>query len=251
MSDTSDKGSGADERRPDLPPTQGHILVSAVQDRVAVIRLAVNRIPVTTLAAVLEVGALDITRLGETERRAFIARYTETLRTWRFPFQIVVGRRRQQLDEFKDRAAQHLRRWQQSRQARRAALLGELLDFVDRVTLYANPQLPCYHLALPYAVPTAAAQAGRVNQAQYRDALQLLDDRCRNVQQGLAGLAIGARRLDDGELVDLLYAFYHPSLPVLWLSPRDRIASLVATGETQATAGSEDLQRGDAACRPG
>jgi hypothetical protein len=208
-----------------------------VQDGVAIIRMAVNRIPSTTLSALLEVGALDITRLAETERRAFIARYTDALRGWRFPYQIVVGRRRQQLDEFKDRAGQRVRRWEQLREGRRAALLANLLEFVDRVTLYANPQLPCYYVALPCAVPTTATQAGRVNQTQYQETLRILDDRCRMVQQSLAGLGLGARRLDDQEIVDVLYAFYHPSLPVLWLAPRERIASLLVTGEPEVADG--------------
>jgi hypothetical protein len=224
--------NGATEEKKDtLQPTQSHMLANAVQDGVAIIRLAVNKVPTTTLTAVLEVGALDITRMAEPERRAFLSRYTEALRAWRFPYQIVIGRRQQQLDEFMERGSEQLARWRSQRQPERAELLGRLLDFMERVTVYANPQVPVYYVALPYAVPTQVAQAGRVNQSQYRDGLQTVADRCRIVQQSLNQLGLGVIRLDDQAIVDMLYAFYHPSLPVLWLPPEERIASLLVSGE--------------------
>ncbi len=234
MGRPGDNGRDGREKRADLPPTQALIPVGAVQDGVAIIRLRVNKILTTTLTAVLEVGAVDITRMSASERGSFVARYTEALRGWRFPFQIVVGRRRQDLAEFMARGAEQRRRWAQARERGRAELLADLLNFVEQVATLANPQVPVYHVALPYGVPALPTQAGRVTQAQYREGLQALSDRARIAQSSLNQLGLGVLRLDDQAIVNLLYAFYHPSMPVLWLSPQERIASLLVAGPEAA-----------------
>ncbi|MBC8253733.1 MAG: hypothetical protein H8E35_06855 [Ardenticatenia bacterium] len=223
-------GKGNEEKKPHLPPTQSHIPVSAVQDGVAIIRLSINKIPSTTLTAILEVGALDITRLSDSERGAFIARYTDMLRGWRFPYQFIIGRRRQDLDEFLARGGEQVKGWQRQSQPGRAQLLAYLLAFMEQVATYSNPQVPAYYVSLPYVVPTPATQMGRVTQAGYQEGLQVLADRARMVQQSFNQLGLGVIRLDDQAMVDLLYHFYHPNLPVLWLSPQERIVSLLVRG---------------------
>ena len=224
-------GGSEQRNKGSLPPTQAHIPVSAVQDDVAIIRLRINKVPTTILTAILEIGAVDITRMSPSERSSFIARYTEALRGWRFPRQIIIGRRRQDLAGFLARGAEQIRHWQQGGDRNRADLLGRLLDFMEQVTVLANPQVPVYYLTLPYLIPATPAQGGRVTQAQYREGLQALADRTRIVQRSLNQLGLGVVRLDDQAIVDLLYAFYHPSLPVLWLSPQERIASLLVAGD--------------------
>lgn len=210
-----------------IPPTQGHVPVSAVQDHAALVRITVNKVPVTIVTAIIRVGAVDITRMAVGERESFIARYTEILRAWRFPRQVVIGRKRQELEMFLDNGTEKIRFWQQKRTPLRANLLQAQLDFMQQVSKMSNPQIPVYYIAAPYQI-----QGKTVTKGLYQEALQVLADRSRMIVQGLSQIGIEARRLTDEEIIDLLYAFYHVTLPALWLSPKERIASLIITAPT-------------------
>jgi len=226
----SGNANGATPKRPVLPPTQAHVPVSAIQDDTVIVRLRINKLPVTILTAVLRVGAVDITRMAVSERQTFIARYTETLRAWRFPRQVVIGRERQNLEAFLLRGSDMLRRWRRLQNDRRASLLARSLEFLEQVTAAVNPQIPAYFIALPHQV---SGLKGGVTKEAYREGLRTLADRTRIVGQSLAALDIPTRRLDDEALFRLLYAFYHPSLPVLWMTPQERVASLLVSGEEE------------------
>ena len=223
-------GNGASPSK--LPPTQQHIPVSAVQDNVAIIRMRINKMPVTTIAAVMQIGAVDITRMSLSERGAFIVRYTETMRGWRFARQIIIGRQRQDLEEFLFREREYAAQWQKEGDRNRAELLTALLGFMEQVTMLANPLVAVYYIVLPYMIPTTATQKGSVTQGQYQEGLQILSDRARMVHQSLTQLGLGVIRLNDDAIIEMLYAFYHPNMPALWLTPREKIASLLVTGET-------------------
>ncbi len=210
-----------------IPPTQRHIPVSAVQDNAALVRITVNKLPVTIVTAIVRVGAVDITRMALAERDSFIARYTEVLRTWRFPRQVIIGRKRQELEMFLDNGTEKVHYWQQTKNRPRAELLQAQLNFMQQVSKLSNPQIPVYHIAIPHQI-----QGKVVTKGLYDEALQVLDDRTRIVVQSLSQLGVEAKRLTNDEIIDLLYAFYHPSLPALWLSPKERIASLIITTPT-------------------
>lgn len=203
-------------------PTQAHIPVSAVQDNAALIRITVNKLPVTIVTAIIRVGAVDITRMAISERDSFIARYTDVLRSWRFPRQIIIGRKRQELDYFIDDSTEKVRSWQQKGDKNRANLLQMQLDFMRQISKLSNPQIPIYHMAIPNQI-----EGKTMTKGLYNEGLQVLSDNTRLVVQGLSQLGVEARRLTDDEIIDLLYAFYHPSLPALWLTPKERIASLM------------------------
>jgi len=207
-----------------IPPTQGHIPVSAVQDNIALVRITINKLPLTITTAVIRVGAVDITRMALGERDSFIARYTEILRAWRFPRQVIIGRKRQELDIFLDNGAEKVRYWQQRKNRLRADLLQTQLNFMQQVSKMSNPQIPVYYIAVPHQI-----QGKTVTKGLYDEALQILADRTRIIVQGLSQIGVEARRLTDDKIIDLLYAFYHPTLPALWLSPKERIASLIVT----------------------
>ena len=131
---------------------------------------------------------------------------------------------------FLDNGEEKVSYWQQTGNKLRADLLQSQLNFMQQISKMSNPQIPVYHIAVPHQI-----QAKTVTKGLYDEALQVLADRIRIIVQGLSQIGVEARRLTDEEIIDLLYAFYHPSLPALWLSPKERIASLIitASGETQ------------------
>ena len=79
--------------KPGLPSTQEHILAKAVRDNTIILRSG-------ELAAVIEVEGTDLTRLSDSTRDGLIIQYGNFLLTLRFPYQIVVARKRQRLEEY-------------------------------------------------------------------------------------------------------------------------------------------------------
>ena len=88
------------------------------------------------------------------------------------------------------------------------------------MTAQVNPQVPAYFVALPHPVARLLGQP-------YDKALAELDSRCRTVVHGLATLGIGYVCLDGEGILEMVTAFYHPSLPMLHIPPEQRLRSLM------------------------
>ncbi len=76
-----------------IPSTQDHLLVRAVRDHVIILRTG-------EMAAVIEVEGIDLTRLPDDAQKRLTAQYENFLLTLRFPYQQVVARKRQRLEEY-------------------------------------------------------------------------------------------------------------------------------------------------------
>lgn len=211
---------GGDGRKPVEPaPTQEHVPVALVQDSVVVSRPLQRGGRV--VAAVLRVGCRDVTRMSEGERADFLEQYAARLARWQFPYQILVWRERQNLAEFAQRVRERRAVW--NAQGREwGEHLGHLAGWMERVVSQVNPQVPAYFIVLPHPV-------SRLLGHSYEKALAELDSRCRTVVHSLATLGIGCVRLGDEEILKMIAAFYHPSLPMLRIPPRQRLHSLMAS----------------------
>jgi hypothetical protein len=214
---------GGNGRRPKEPaPTQEHVPVELVKDGVIVSRPLQRGGRV--VAAVLRVGSQDVTRMSEGERADFLERYAACLARWQFPYQVLVWRERQNPAEFLQRVREKQAAWGSSARRGWANHLRQLAGWVERVTVQVNPQVPAYFIALPHAVSRLLGQP-------YEKALAELESRCRTVIHGLATLGVGCVRLNDAEMLDLVAGFYHPSLPMLRIPPRQRLQSLMVRTE--------------------
>jgi hypothetical protein len=207
-----------------LPSTQEHVLARAVRDNVYVLRSG-------DLAAVIEVEGIDLTRLADDARVGLIAQYENFLLTLRFPYQIIVARKRQRLEEYlayiQDQALQRGR----DKQPEYARALHGWIKFMQEVVGKVNPQAPQYLIALPYDTLSPEERArGKlaVTAETYRRGLDELAHRCDAVVRGLTRIGLGARRLADQELVALLHRVYHPSIPDYRVLPTARLKSLFA-----------------------
>src|ERR1700682_3391736 len=78
---------------PRYPPTQLHVLASSVRADLLVLKDH-------TLVAIVGVLPLDLSLLSGEEREAKIMQYEETLKEIRFPYQIVVGTKPQQVESY-------------------------------------------------------------------------------------------------------------------------------------------------------
>ena len=110
-----------------------------------------------------------------------------------------------------------------------AGHLAQLAGWIERVTVQVNPQVPAYFIALPHPVARLLGQP-------YEKALAELDSRCRTVVHGLATLGTGCVRLGDEGILEMVTAFYHPSLPMLHVPPEQRLRSLMVGIEDPAEA---------------
>jgi hypothetical protein len=126
-----------------LPSTQEHVLVRAVRDGVIVLRTGET-------AAVIEVEGVDLTRLSDDAMKGMIVQYERFLLTLRFPYQIVVARKRQRLEEYLAYAdAEAQKRAREGNKAYAQALYG-WIHFMADVVRQVNPQAPLYLVVLPY-----------------------------------------------------------------------------------------------------
>lgn len=219
-----------------LPSTQEHILAQAVRDNTIILRSG-------ELAAVIEAEGIDLTRLSDSANTGLIARYNNFLLTLRFPYQIVIARKRQRLEEYLayvDGEAQ--KRQHEGNTAYAQALYG-WVNFMMDVVRQVNPQAPLYLIVLPYdPISPDDRVRGRVllTADKYQRGIEELKQRSDQVIRGLTRIGLGSRRLTDQELVAVLHRVYHPSIPDYRVPPTLRVNSLIAP-----TDGDVPLQAGD------
>lgn len=214
---------GNDSHKPVEPaPTQEHVPVEMVRDGVVISRPSQRSGRI--VAAVLRVGARDVTRMAEGERADFLEQYANRLAQWRFPYQILVWRERQNPAEFLQRVRERQAAWQTGAHRQWAGHLRQMTGWMERVIVQVNPQIPAYFVALPHPVSRLLGQP-------YEKALEKLDSRCRMVTSSLGALLISCVRLEDRGILDMIAGFYHPSLPMLRIPPSQRLASLIAGDE--------------------
>jgi len=171
--------------------------------------------------------------MSEGERADFLEQYTARLAQWQFPYQILVWRERQDLAEFMQRAREKRTTWNMGKRREWGEHLGQLTGWMERVISQVNPQMPVYFIALPHPISIPMGHP-------YDEALTALDGRCRTVTNSLAVLGIGVRRLNDEEILNVIAAFYHPTLPMLHIPPRQRMHSLMVGSKQDEQQEDED-----------
>ncbi len=206
------------------PPTQDHVLARGIQDACILLKSG-------DMAAVLEVEGIDITRLAEDGRISLLSQYQNLLTSLRFPYQFIIARKVQRLEEYLDyvEAEAKIRR-RESQDAYGNHLLS-FIEFMQDVMRRVNPQVPLYLLVLPYdpMTPDERIKSGGTLQAdQYARGTQELARRTEHLVRGLTRLGLGARRLDDHDLISVLHRVYHPSMPDFSLSPGMQLKTFVA-----------------------
>jgi type IV secretory pathway VirB4 component len=210
-----------------LPSTQEHILAQAVRDNTIILRSG-------ELAAVIEAEGIDLTRLSDSAREGLIAQYGNFLLTLRFPYQIVIARKRQRLEEYLAYVDGEAQKRQREGNAAYAQALYGWVNFMMDVVRQVNPQAPLYLIVLPYD-PIAPEERVRnrvlLTADKYQRAVEELKHRSDQVVRGLTRIGLGSRRLTDQELVAVLHRVYHPSIPDYRVPPTLRVKSLIAPSD--------------------
>jgi type IV secretory pathway VirB4 component len=213
--------------KPGLASTQEHILAQAVRDNTIILRSG-------ELAAVIEVEGIDLTRLSDSARDGLIAQYGNFLLTLRFPYQIVVARKRQRLEEYLAYVDGEAQKRQREGNPTYAQALYGWINFMLDVVRQVNPQAPLYLIVLPYdPIAPEDRMRGRVllTADKYQRGIEELKHRSDQVVRGLTRIGLGSRRLTDQELVAVLHRVYHPSIPDYRVPPTLRVKSLIAPTE--------------------
>ncbi len=218
------------------PPTQDHILVEAVQDACIVLKTR-------DMAAVIEVEGIDITRLADDARVGLLAQFQSLLTSLRFHYQFIIARKMQRLEEYLDFVEGEAKTRRREGQRLYADHLLSFVEFIQEVVQRVNPQVPLYLLVLPYDPLTPEERvknSGALQLDQYERGVQELQRRCELLVRGLTRLGLGARRLDNHDLVAILHRVYHPSIPDHLLPPaaQTRTFMLRSIPSTSAQQGS-------------
>ena len=215
--------------KPGLPSTQEHILAQAVRDDTIILRSG-------ELAAVVEAEGLDLTRLSDSARDGLIAQYGNFLLTLRFPYQIVIARKRQRLEEYLAYVDSEAQKRQREGNGAYAQALYGWVNFMMDVVRQVNPQAPLYLIVLPYdPISPDDRVRGRITLTadKYQRGIEELKHRTDQVVRGLTRIGLGSRRLADQEIVAVLHRVYHPSIPDYRVPPTLRLKSLIAPTDTE------------------
>ncbi|HIC92638.1 MAG TPA: hypothetical protein EYP09_00095 [Anaerolineae bacterium] len=206
-----------------LPSTQEHILVEAVRDGLIILKTK-------HLAAVIEVTGRDISRMTDDARIGLLTQYQRFLDTLRFPYQIIVGRKQQSLEEFWGFVDRQAQAWKRRGNSIYADWLLGFAEFMRQVTSAVNPQVHQYLVVLPYDPIPPTERARRklaLTPERLQAAAEELGKRCDTVIRGLARLGLPARRLGDEELVAVLHRVYWPHIPDTAVPPLARLSMMV------------------------
>jgi len=217
--------------KPGLPSTQEHILAQAVRDNTIILRSG-------ELAAVVEAEGLDLTRLSDSARDGLIAQYGNFLLTLRFPYQIVIARKRQRLEEYLAYVDGEAQKRQREGNGAYAQALYGWVNFMMDVVRQVNPQAPLYLIVLPYdPISPDDRVRGKVTLTadKYQRGIEELKHRTDQVVRGLTRIGLGSRRLTDQDLVAVLHRVYHPSIPDYRVPPTLRVKSLIAPTDGDVT----------------
>jgi len=207
----------------EIPSTQEHILVEAVRDSLIILKTK-------HVAAVIEVSGQDISRMPQDARLGLLARYQRFLEGLRFPYQIIVGRKQQSLEEFWAFIDRRAAAWKRRGNSVYADWLLGFAEFMREVTAAVNPQVHQYLVVLPYdpIPPTERARRRLVlTTERLQAAAEELGRRCDIVTRGLARLGLPAKRLGDQELVAVLHRIYWPHIPDAAVPPLARLSLMV------------------------
>ncbi len=205
------------------PPTQDHVLVEAVQDLCIILKTG-------DMAAVIEIEGIDLTRLTDDNRKGKLELYQNFLTTLRFPYQFIVARKQQRLEEYLDYVEQEAKHRTREGQQAYGEYLGEYIEFMKDVVRRINSQVPFYLVVLPYdPIPPGERMRSTISLTldKYRRGLDELGRRSEQIVRGLTRLELGARRLDTQELAAILHRVYHPSIPDYALPPTVRMKNLI------------------------
>jgi len=206
-----------------MKATQDHILVEDVRDGVIILKTK-------DMAALVEVTGSDLSRMSENQRVGLLAQYERVLTGWRWPYQIIVGRKQQELDFFCQALEDMAKLWERKGKGLYRDLLLDLLNFIDEVINGVNPQVHRYLVVLPYDPLPPADRARRryvLTEARYVAGLEELARRCDAVVRGLTRLGLGAKRLDDREIIAVLHRIYYPNVAGRQVPPLVRLQSLM------------------------
>ncbi len=223
-----------------LQSTQAHVLAQAVRDHTIILRTG-------DLAAVIEVEGLDLTRLSDSASEGLLAQYENFLLTLRFPYQIVVARKRQRLEEYLAYVDGEAQKRLNERNKKYSGALYGWINFMMDVVRQVNPQAPLYLVVLPYdPIPPDDRIRGNptLSLDRYARGLEELKHRSDQVIRGLTRIGLGSRRLSDGELVAVLHRVYHPSIPDYRVPPTLRVKSVIAPSD--AGVSNDNRNEGDA-----
>ena len=212
----------------EIPSTQEHILVEAIQDNLIILKTK-------HLAAVIEVTGRDISRMTEDARIGLLMQYQRTLDSLRFPYQIIVGRKQQSLEEFWAFVDRRAGAWKRQGNSVYADWLLGFAEFMREVTSAVNPQVHQYLVVLPYDPIPPAERVRRkpvLTPERLKAAAEELGRRCDIVTRGLARLGLPARRLDDQELMAVLHRVYWPHIPDSAVPPLARLSMIVYSAKS-------------------
>lgn len=206
-----------------IPSTQEHVLVRDVREQIAILKTG-------DMAALIEVEGIDFARRTDADRAGLIAQFENFLNTLRFPYQFMVGRRRQPLEEYLAYLEEIAKKHIDAGEKLYARFLYDNAAFMLDVTQHVNPQIPYYLITIPYDPIPPDDRARRnivLTRERYERGRDELAHRCEQVIRALARVGLTCRRLSDEEIAVVMHRVYHPNIPDYRVPPIMRLKSFV------------------------
>lgn len=221
-------GSDAQARKVPASPknpnsTQNTLLIAEIRDNLVILNDGSAR-------AVVTCRSINFDLMSDRERDAAEFGYQQMLNSLYFPVQICIRSQRVDLEPYLERL-EKIRRSQDNMLL--GVLMDDYIDFMSQLAQQANIMSKSFFIVVPYypagdigsAVNTSknflanlfAAQSQqhvRIDEKNYANIKQELDNRTNSLMDGLIQMGIRSVRLNTKELGELYYNVYNPDTAV-------------------------------------
>lgn len=203
-------------KKPKMPTTQQHLLISEIKQDTIVMKDG-------TLRGVLMVSSINFALKNEDEQNAIISGYVSFLNGLDHPLQIVIQSRKLQIKPYMDRLLAEEKK--QENELLRTQI-SDYRAFVKELVTLGEIMSKQFYVVVPYdprsnkskgffarfgevVNPTAAV---KVKGEKFTKRKYDLDQRIRQIESGLSSMGLTIVRLDTQSLIELFFSTYNTDI---------------------------------------
>lgn len=210
------KNEKVKKKKSGKPSTQTHLPIAEIKDGVVVLKDG-------TLRAVLMTSSINFALKSEDEQNALISSYVSFLNSLDFPLQIVIQSRKLQIKPYVEKLIQ-LEKEQPNELLR--IQTADYRSFVQELIQMGQIMTKRFYVVVPYDPLSnnrksfwsrfkevlKPALSVRLKDERFKQRVEDLNMRLRQVFSGLQGMSLEVVQLDTQAVIELFYSSYNPDI---------------------------------------
>ncbi|MBI4992691.1 MAG: hypothetical protein HZC26_00945 [Candidatus Magasanikbacteria bacterium] len=210
------KSEKVKKKKTGKPSTQTHLPIAEIKDGVVVLKDG-------TLRAVLMTSSINFALKSEDEQNALISSYVSFLNSLDFPLQIAIQSRRLQIKPYVEKLIQ-LEKEQPNELLR--IQTADYRSFIQELIQMGQIMTKRFYVVVPYDPLSNSrksfwakfkevlkpALSVRLKEERFKQRVEDLNLRLRQVFSGLQGMGLEVVQLDTQAVIELFYSSYNPDI---------------------------------------